>query len=317
MDARFIDRIKYVVGAAFVSHSIWQRINRPVYHPIAKHFLRQLKRDRAGPSVIAVALLAALILILAVARLYGSVGSSIRWTMPLWLMLYSLIYSARWIYRIVLLISRQGRNGVLDEVSVIPPGRVFIFLAICKVVLHEQDALAWVTMLRKFAAGILFLALALPVLITLPKLESIDTSQLSLLLIELSLLSFVIVHEHKQSVVLASLLPMTLSHRLKGQIDGTSLVMVCYIVLQILSFALALAIPAAIGAIDWRFKLSIDIAAIGMAMMLALFLLIREMIIWSLWRTVLSQTNSEKNVFSNSTHVGNAIGANALGSSTY
>ena len=68
MDARFIDRIKYVVGTVFVSHSIWQRINRPVYHPIAKHFLRQLKRDRAGPSVIAVALLAALILLLAVAR---------------------------------------------------------------------------------------------------------------------------------------------------------------------------------------------------------------------------------------------------------
>ena len=182
MDARFIDRIKHYVGAVFVSHSIWQRINRPVYHPIAKHFLRQLKRDRAGPSVIAVALLAALFMLLAVARLFAFVGSSVLWTMPLWLMLYSLICSARWIYRIVSLISRQGRDGVLDEVSVIPPGRVFIYLAICKVVLHEQDALAWVTMLRKFAAGILFLTLALPVLITLPKLESIDTSQLSLLL---------------------------------------------------------------------------------------------------------------------------------------
>ena len=317
MDARFIDRIKYVVGTVFVSHSIWQRINRPVYHPIAKHFLRQLKRDRAGPSVIAVALLAALFMLLAVARLFAIVGSGVLWTMPLWLTLYSLSYSARWIYRIVSLISRQGRDGVLDEVSVIPPGRVFIYLAICKVVLHEQDALAWVTMLRKFAAGILFLTLALPVLITLPKLESIDTSQLSLLLIELSLLSFVIVHEHKQSVVLACLLPMTLSHRLKGQIDGTSLVLVCYVVLQVLSFAIAIAVPAATQATAWWFKLSIDLAAIGMAMMLALFLLVREMLIWVLWRTVLIQTNAENNALSDSSHAGKAIGANALGSRAY
>ena len=317
MDARFIDRIKHYVGTVFVSHSIWQRINRPVYHPIAKQFLRQLKRDRAGPSVISVALLAALILILAVARLFGSVGSGVLWTMPLWLTLYSLSYSARWIYRIVSLISRQGRDGVLDEVSVIPPGRVFIYLAICKVVLHEQDAVTWVTMLRKFAGGILFFALALSVLITLPNLENVDTGQLSLLLTEMSLFSFVIVHEHKQSVVLACLLPMALNRRLKGQIDGTSLVLVCYVVLQVLSFAIAIAVPAATQATAWWFKLSIDVAAIGMAMMLALFLLIREVLIWVLWRTVLIQTNAEINVLSDSSHVGKAIGASALGSRAY
>ena len=59
--------------------------------------------------------------------------------------------------------------------------------------------------------------------------------------------------------------------------------MVCYIVLQVLSFAIA--ISCARG--DCRqlhggFKLSIDLAAIGMAMMLALFLLVREMLIWVL-----------------------------------
>ena len=114
------------------------------------------------------------------------------------------------------------------------------------------------------------------------------------------------------------LLPMALSRRLKGQIDGTSLVMVCYIVLQILSFALAIGYTRG----DCRqllggFKLSIDIAAIGIAMMLALFLLVREMLIWVLWRTVLIQTNAENNALSDSSHAGKAIGANALGSRAY
>ena len=317
MAARIIDQIKYCLQSVFVSHSVWQRINRPVYHPITKHFLRQLKRDRKGPSSIAVAMLTAFLLLIALARTYYSVGSSVLWTLPLWLTLYSLTYSARWIYRIVSLISRQGRDGVLDEVSVIPPGRVFIYLAVCKVVLHEQDALSWVTMLRKIAGGGLFLALALPVMITVNSMEKVDAPQLFLLLTELALFSFLIVHEHKQSVVLACLLPMALSRRLKGQIDGTSLVMACYALLQILSFAIALAVPGAIQAFNWHYKLSVDIAAIGLAMTLALFLLIREMFIWSLWRTVLHQTNAESSVLRHSTYVGKPIRAKALGSKVY
>lgn len=317
MAARSIDQIKNSLLSVIVSGGIWRRINRPVFHPITKHFLRQLRRDRKGPSSTAVATLTAFLLLIALARLYNSIGSGILWTLPLWLTLYSLTYSARWIYRIVALISRQGRDGVLDEVSVIPPGRIFIYLAICKVVLHEQDALSWVTMLRKIAGGILFLALALPVLITANSMENVDTRQLFLLLTELSLFSLVIVHEHKQSVVLACLLPMVLSCRMKGQIDGTIQVIVCYIVLQILSFLTAIAVPAVIQALDWRYKLSIDFSAIGLAVLLALFLLIREMLIWSLWRMVLVQTNAEGNVLNYSTHVGKPIGAKAFGSRVY
>lgn len=313
MVARSIDQIKNGLQSVIASHGIWQRINRPVYHPIKKHFLRQLKRDRKGPSSIAVAMLSAFLLLIALARLYYSVGSDLLWTLPLWLTLYSLTYSARWIYRIVSLISRQGRDGVMDEVSVIPPGRVFIYLAVCKVVLHEQDALSWITMLRKIAGGVLFLALALPVLVTANSVENINTRQLFLLLIELSLFSLVVVHEHKQSVVLACLLSMALSRRMKGQIDGTIQVAVSYIALQILSFATAIAVPAAVQALAWRYKLSIDVSAIGLALMLGLFLLVREMLIWSLWRMVLVQTNAEGNVLSYSTHAGHSIGANTLG----
>lgn len=314
MAARIIERIKSCLQSVFVSQSVWQRINRPVYHPITRHFQRQLKGKRGGPPVIAVALLAALLLFLAAAHIFRSIGAGVIWVMPLWLMCHSLITSVRWIYRIVWLISRQGRDGVLDEVSVIPPGRVFIYLAICKVVLHEEDALAWVTLLRKMAGVVLILTLAFAVLVTLNSMENIDTYRLTLLLIEMSLVCFVIIHEHKQSVVLLSLLPMALSGRLKGQIDGTCLVLVCFASVQILSFLIAIAGPATIGAIAPRYQLSVDIAAVGLAMTLALFLLTREVFIWSLWRVVLHQTNAESGVLRHSSPLGKPIRVKALGS---
>ena len=64
----------------------------------------------------------------------------IVWLLPVWLMLFSAPYCAIWIARIVPLMSRQSVLGVLDEISVIPPGRVFIYLTICKVVLNRDDA---------------------------------------------------------------------------------------------------------------------------------------------------------------------------------
>lgn len=314
MFPRILDQIIICLGSVLVSHSLWQRLNRPLYHPVAKHFLRQLKVNRAGPSVMAIALPSALLLFLAVAGMYGSVGAGLIWLMPLCLMFHSFICSARWIYRIVSLISRQGRDGVLDEVSVIPPGRVFIYFAICKVVLHEEDALAWITLLRNIAGGIVFFALMMSIFVTLANMENINTSRLSLLLLELSLLCLVVIYEHRQSVVILSLLAMTLSGRLKSHIDGTSLVMACYALLQIITFLIAISVPATIQAIAWRNRLSVDIAAIGLALTLALFLLIRELLVWVLWRTALHETNAEGSLLRHSTHAGKPIGAKALSS---
>lgn len=296
-----IDSLKTRLQFGLLSYRLWQRINRPVYHPIAKHFTRQLKGSRRGPPVIALALLAAALLFFAVARLYGSVGSSVIWLLPFCLTLHSLICSPQWIYRIVSLISRQGR---LDEVSVIPAGRVFIYLAICQLVLREGDALAWTTLLRKLAGAIVLFAFAMTLFVTLIALENINTSRLSLMLIELSLLSFLIIHEHKQSVLLLSLLPMALGRRLNGPIDGAGLVMACYATLQVLSFMLALAAPATLQALARQQPLAADIMALGLALALALFLLVRELFIWALWRAALHQSNAESGVLRHSTALG-------------
>ena len=287
------------------SQRLWRRLNRPVYQPIAKHFIRQLRRSRSGPPVIALALLAAALLFFALASLYGSVGVGVIYLLPLGLSLHSLICSPQWLYRIVALISRQAR---LDEASVIPAGRVFIYLAICQLVLRQGDALDGTTLLRKLAAGIVFAAFAMTIFFTLIALQTVDTSRLARLLIELSLLSLLIIQEHKQSVLFLCLLPMALERRLNGPIDGAGLTLACYATLQVMSCMIALAGPVTLQAIAQQDPRAMDITALGLGLSLILFLLVRELFIWALWRAALHQSNAESSVLRHRTAAGEPLG---------
>ena len=300
-----------------VSYSIWQRLDRPIYHPIAKHFKRQLRQAGPSPSVVSVALLAGIFLFFAFSWVYRSVGSRIVWTIPLWLMSYSLLCCIFWMHRIAALVARQGRDGVLEEVSVIPPGRVFIYIAICKVILHENDALAWLTFMRRVTAGMIFLSMFLPLLLTLNQIEHVDFGKLLLLITELSLFSAVIYYEFVQSVALACLLPMALSRRLRGSVDATSWVVICYIVLQILSYAFAVALPLMIQLFAMRSDMDLDSSAFGLALSLAMFLIVRELMLSLLWRAVLAQTNDEHSALRYMAHMGNVAGADALRNKAY
>ena len=301
----------------FVSNSIWQRLDRPIYHPIAKHFNRQLRQGTPSPSVVSVSLLAGAFVLLAFASVFSSLGSRVIWTIPLWLMSYSLLCSVIWIHKITVVVSRQGRDGVLEEVSVIPQGRVFIYVAICKVVLHERDALAWLTLIRKSAAVALFLCLFLPLLLTVYQLESVDLSKLLLFVTELSLLATVIYYEHVQSVALACLLPMALSHRLRGSVDGASLVVICFIILQILSYAFAVALPLIFQTFALRSGMDLDSSAFGLTLSLVMFLLIRELMLSSLWRTVLIQTNDDHGALRYVAQLASPVGADAARNKAY
>ena len=82
-------------------------------------------------------------------------------------MLFSASYCAIWIARIVPLMSRQSILGVLDEISVIPPGRVFVYLTVCKVVLNQDDAVLWLGLLRRVLAGLVTIVLLMSLCIAL------------------------------------------------------------------------------------------------------------------------------------------------------
>lgn len=262
----------------FVRYALWEYLQRDARHPLARHLVRQLRQGRLLP-VLPSSLAFFCLLLLAVAYTYLLVGDGIIWTLPLWLMLFSTWYCALWIARIVALVWRQSRNRVLDEVSVIPPGRVFLYLTICRVALNRDDALFWLNQIRRILAGIVLLSLALSLCIALTQVAAVEAATLAALLMDLGLIILLIPMEHAQSIVIASLLAIELTCRMQGSIDKTSAVLSAFIVLQILSYALAVAAA-----------LALDLYSLSLV--LFLFLLGREWLISFLWQLLLRRSNA-------------------------
>lgn len=211
---------------------------------------------------------------------YHALHEAIGWALPLFLMLFSTVYCAIWMARIVALMSRQSRSGALDEVSVIPPGRVFIYMTICRVVLNEDDALYWLGLLRRVLAGGVFLMLMMSLCIAAAQMDQLRLRDLAAVLVELMLFALVIQLEHTQSAVAACLVAVFGSSRLRSSFDRTSLIVAGFLLLQILSYSLALAGTVALG-----------LSSLSLA--LALFLLARELMILLLWRAILRDANED------------------------
>ena len=263
----------------FARASLWQVLRRDARHPIASHFSRQLKpgrRVRLLPLSIAYALLLFFVFINA----YSLIGDAIIWTLPLWLMLFSLSYCTVWMGRIIALMSRQAQVGILDEVSMIPPGQAFVFLVIGKVVLNEGDALAWLTLLRRYLAVIIFFSFFMALCVASMQISQIDPLELAALATALTLVALVIPLEHSQSAIIACLTAILVCTRLRNPIDKTSIAFVGFALMQILSYSLAIALVVALEAV------LISIA-------FALYLLVRELLIAALWTYVLRLVNED------------------------
>ena len=276
-------------GQFFAGYACWQRFRQPPYHPVARHFRRQTGRHQPLIAAPALAVGSGIAIFLAMAYAYASHGESLIWSLPLWLMLHSLICSAAWIHRIAAMISSQARAGVLDEISVIPPGPLFVYLAICKVVLHRDEGLGWVTSLRHLLAIMLCLCIAFPLLIAVTMVDAVDPYRLALILIEIALLAALVVGEHAGSVALACLLPIVLARRLPAYLDASSAVIVVYITVQLSTFCVALALAALLAASSLQW-----LAALSLSLFLAGFLLLREATLALLWRLALRDANETR-----------------------
>lgn len=222
----------------------------------------------------------ALLLFFVIAYTYNVIDGVIVWALPLWLMLFSAFHCSIWIARIVALMSRQARSGVMDEVGMIPPGRVFVYLTICKVVLNEDEALAWLTLLRLALAGIIFFCLFMSLCIAVTLISGFSPLDFGAVLLELTLVAIIIPLEHTQSVVIACLLAIVFCTRIQSQMDKTSIAVAGFLLLQILTYSLAVAIVVVLE------KHSLGVV-------LALFMLIREVLVFALWRIVLRDANED------------------------
>ena len=268
-----------IADRIFVHASLWGALRRDARHPIARHFNRQLKvgrRVKLLPLCIGYALLLFFVFI----NTYNQVGHAIIWTLPLWLILFSLSYCTVWMGRMVALLSRQAQVGVLDEVSMIPPGQAFVFLVIGKVVLNEDDALAWLTLLRRYLAGIVFFSFFMALCVASMQIKQIVPLELAELVAALAVVALLIPLEHAQSTTIACLTAILVGVQLRGHIDKPSTAFVAFALTQILSYCLAIGVVIAL-----------DMVVISIAF--ALFLVIREVLIAGLWLLVLRQVNAD------------------------
>lgn len=216
----------------------------------------------------------------ALAYAYTIVSHHIVWLLPVWLMLFSASYCAIWIIRIVPLMSSQSILGVLDEISVIPPGRVFVFLTVCKVVLNQDDAVLWLGLLRRILAGVALIVLLMTLCIALTLQSESSIWDLVSILLDLVLAAAVIWLEHSQSTVLACLIAVEASIRLQGNVDKTSVAVVAFALAQALCYGVTLAVIV-----------GLEFYSLGFGLLL--FLLTREFLVSALWRMILNGANEE------------------------
>lgn len=230
--------------------------------------------------VLALSIAGGLLLFFALAFLHSRMSDAVVWTLPLYLLLFSSVYCTIWITQIVALLLQRARDGLLEEVSVIPPGRIFVFISVCKVVLNAEDAIVWLSLLRRLMAGIIAFILLMASCIAFTQLSDVDPVELGSLLLEVALFILIIPLEHSQSAVLACLTAIEAVNRFPASIDRISAACVAFIMLQMLSYAFALAIGLAFSAAH-------------LSLMLLVFVLAREMLISALWRSILRQANAE------------------------
>ena len=221
--------------------SLWRDLSRDASHPVATHLRRQLNRARYLP-VLRLSLALGIVLLILLTYSYTHIDHLVVWLLPVWLMLFSASYCAIWIIRIVPLMSRQSILGVLDEISVIPPGRVFVYLTLCKVVLNQDDAVVWLGLLRRVLAGLALLVLLMTLCIALTLLSESSILDLVAILLDLVLVAAVIWLEHSQSTVLACLIAVEASIRSNGNVDKTSVAVVAFALAQALCYAFTLAV---------------------------------------------------------------------------
>lgn len=255
------------------SPALYESLGKHPRHPVVAQLSRHNRRSRLLPALPA-SLLCAMLVFAAAAHSYTILSANMVWSLPLWLMLLSACPCAIWMARIVALLSRQSRAGRLDELSVIPAGRSFIFKAACQVVLSEGDAAWWLGLLRRWLASLALLLMLMGAGITLASVDRVDWFALAWLLLDVLLLALCILLESAQSGLLACSLGIYFGSRAPGALDRASAAFAIFALLQALSYALAVAGAALLN-------------VPRLWLVCGLFLLLRELALLMIWRAAL------------------------------
>lgn len=263
------------IGRYIVQRSqLWRQLHHIQPHPISKHIHRQLHNQRLHPPIIIITIVWGCAVFFSIVSLFSNL---IIILLPLFVMAFSSGYILPWLYRIAKAIKQQYHDAVIDTMSVVPPGHVFIMFAICHSVLNEGDRLGWIQLLRNVVVVVITMGILMATMITAALVESVVFADIVLLLTDIAVLSTMLYAEHQQSILITCLLAVILPRQAAHQGDLVSNMLISFIVLQFLTALIPLLVTMGLVAIDSTLPL-FSVSGI-------LFLLIREGVIYGLWRS--------------------------------
>ena len=277
------------------SWHLWQQLHAPMDHPIFKRTQRQYRSLYKTLNILYVVFLAGIIVLAGTVLLFTSLGSVIIVMMPLILTVFSSSYIILWIYRITLIIGIERENHNLDSVSVTPIGQVSVRWMICLATLHHNDTLAWIDLSRRIVIGIIWVLFTMALCLTITQMAVIDTGEVLIFIVNIVVFGAVIYIEHAQSILIGCLVAMWIPNVIPSPMDATIGAVLITILLQIMSFFVAISLGVFLqsgGNLDVNLLFNPDFFTINFVM----FALVREVLIFSLWRVIAYQSNANPNV---------------------
>jgi hypothetical protein len=252
---------------------LWRQLHHIQPHPISRHIHRQLHKQHLHPPILIITMVWGCIVFFSIITLFSKLTIIL---LPLFLMAFSSGYILPWLYRIAKAIKQQYNDSVIDTMSVVPPGHVFIMFAICHSILNEGDRLGWIQLLRNIIVVVITMGIIMATLITAALVESVVFEDIVLLLTDIVVLSTMLYVEHQQSILIVCLLAVILPRRATHQGDLVSNMLISFIVLQFLTALIPLLVTIGLAAIGSTLPL-FSVSGI-------LFLVIRESVLYGLWR---------------------------------
>jgi hypothetical protein len=204
------------------------------------------------------------------------VQSSIAQFLLTMMVAFSSVYVVAWAMSTSDAIIREQERHTYDLFCLAPSGALGANLAICTAVLHRDDTLGWLGVLRKLLSAVLLIVLFSILLTTISRQiipDGFEVLRLSLDMVALVIVSYV---DHVQSVVLGSLVGMLTPIFSRTRYDATVLAGGLFLAFQAITLLVALVLL--------RGSLMIT---------LLVFCLTREFFIALLWRVLAYCLNAD------------------------
>ena len=271
----------------FITWWLWYHLRHPPTHAV---FLRAIKTpvdNRATRFVASIVLLVG-------GLTCGGIWTllSVNISLPMFLLLgivaLSSCYVVAWVMSICGVSTKEHECGTYDLLCLIPFGQLGASWSMCAACLHRSDALGWIEIGRRLLSGILLLILLIVLLTTAFRENTPNLLQFLSLFLETILLTVVAYVEHVQAIVLGSLVGMLVSMR--RRMDGRWLAVGVFLTLQV---GTVLAVFIMLVTIQPNLDTQFGFVSLSVA----IFYLMREGIIYALWRLLVYYSNADLQEF--------------------